>query len=90
MLRGPLTPDQRLIVRAMQDPDNHVVTFDYADRNGVATRRVVSPIRWLDGERFLGLCLSREHPRQFHLDRCRDVVLAPAAQFLMPVPMEPV
>jgi hypothetical protein len=30
---------------------------------------------------------SREEPRQFYLDRCQDVRLAMAADFLMPVAM---
>jgi hypothetical protein len=45
----------------------------------------VSPIRFLDGDRFLALCLSREEPRQFYVERCQNVRLAPAANFLMPV-----
>ena len=35
----------------------------------------------------LALCLSREEPRQFYLNRCQNVRLAPAAEFLMPVEM---
>jgi hypothetical protein len=34
-----------------------------------------------------GLCLSREKPRLFYLDRCQNVRLAPAADFLTPVAM---
>jgi len=45
--------------------------------------RVVSPIRFLGRDRVLGPC--RDKPRQFHLDRCQNVRLAPAADFLMPV-----
>ncbi len=56
-------------------------------RNGAVTRRVVSPIRFLGKDRFLTLCLSREEPRQFYSDRCRNVRLARAADFLMPVAM---
>ena len=47
--------------------------------------RVVSPIRFLDRNRFLALCLSREEPRPFYPDRCQNVRLAPATDFLMPV-----
>jgi predicted DNA-binding transcriptional regulator YafY len=36
-------------------------------------------------DRFLALCLSREEPRQFCLDRCQNVRLARAAEFMMPV-----
>lgn len=54
---------------------------------GVSTHRVVSPIRFLGKDRFLALCLSREEPRQFYLERCQNVRLAPAGKFVMPVAM---
>jgi predicted DNA-binding transcriptional regulator YafY len=76
-----------LIFRAMHQSDDLVVEFDYTDAKGVATHRVVSPIRLLGRDRFLGLCLSREEPRQFYLDRCQNMRLAQAADFLMPVSM---
>jgi predicted DNA-binding transcriptional regulator YafY len=71
----------------MHQPDDLVVEFDYTDAKGGNMHRVVSPIRFLGRERFLALCLSREEPRQFYLDRCRNVRLALAADFLMPVEM---
>jgi predicted DNA-binding transcriptional regulator YafY len=71
----------------MHQPDDLVVEFDYTDAKGVRTHRVVSPIRFLGQDRFLGLCLSREEPRQFYLDRCQNVRLAMATDFLMPVAM---
>ena len=37
--------------------------------------------------RFLALCLCREEPRQFYLERCQNVRLEPAANVLMPVAM---
>jgi predicted DNA-binding transcriptional regulator YafY len=77
------------IRRAMQDHDELVVEFCYRDFKGVETRRVVSPIRFVGGNRFLGLCLSREAPRQFYLERCRDLSLQPASNYVMPVPMLP-
>jgi predicted DNA-binding transcriptional regulator YafY len=61
--------------------------FNYTDAKDVSTHRVVSPIRFLGKERFLALCLSREEPRQFCLDRCRNLRLEPGADFLMPVEM---
>lgn len=78
---------RQLIYRAMHQPDDLVIEFDYRDSKGVATHRVVSPIRFLGNNRFLALCLCREEPRQFHLDRCQNVQLEPAANFLMPVAM---
>lgn len=73
------------IFKAIQDSDNLVVEFEYVDAKGEVTRRVVSPIRFLGGQRFLGLCLSREEPRQFYLDRCSDLKIRAAHEFLMPV-----
>jgi len=78
---------RQLMERAMRQCDDLVVEFDYCDSKGAATHRVVSPIRFLGSNRLLGLCLSREEPRQFHLDRCSNVRIALAANFLMPVPL---
>ena len=78
---------RQLISRAMHRPDDLVVQFDYCDAKGANTHRIVSPIRFLGPDRFLALCLSREEPRQFYLDRCRNVRLGPAADVLMPVAM---
>lgn len=78
---------RNLIFRAMHQPDDLVVEFDYCDSQGVATHRVVSPIRFLASDRFLGLCLSREEPRQFYINRCQNVQLGRAANYLMPVAM---
>jgi hypothetical protein len=41
----------------------------------------------LGKDRFLALCLSREAPRQFYLERCQNVQVARATEFLMPVAM---
>ncbi len=71
----------------MHQSDDLVVEFDYTDAKGSTTHRVVSPVRFLARDRFLGLCLSREEPRQFYLERCQNVQLAAAADFLMPVAM---
>jgi predicted DNA-binding transcriptional regulator YafY len=71
----------------MVQTDDLVVAFEYCDAKGATTQRVVSPIRFLGQDRFLAMCLSREEPRQFYLERCRNMRLAPAADFLMPVAM---
>lgn len=73
--------------KAMQATDDLVVQLDYKDSKGEKTRRVVSPIRFLPNGRFLGLCLCRCAPRQFHLDRCENVQLRKANDYVMPVPM---
>ena len=75
------------IFQAMQDSDRLVVEFLYLDARGNETRRIVSPIRFMPNGRFLGLCLGREAPRQFYMNRCRQLEIKPAEQFLMPVPM---
>lgn len=76
-----------MLRRAMQDSDNYLIEMDYADARGNQTHRIVSPIRFVGNDRFLGLCLCREEPRQFQLSRCEEVRLMPAAEVLMPVPM---
>jgi predicted DNA-binding transcriptional regulator YafY len=78
---------RRALRQAMQDSDEWVVEFEYCDSKGGRTRRVVSPIRFMGADRVLGLCLSREEPRQFHLNRCRRPQLKRATEYLMPVPM---
>jgi predicted DNA-binding transcriptional regulator YafY len=75
------------ILQAMQNHDELVIEFNYLDSKGKRTRRVVSPIRFLPNGRFLGLCLSREEPRQFYLNRCQGVKLGRAENYLMPVAM---
>lgn len=74
-----------LIRRAMMQQDDLVLVFEYVDSRGCSTRRVVSPIRVQGEDRFLGLCLSREEPRQFYLDRCSNLRVDSAANYVMPV-----
>jgi predicted DNA-binding transcriptional regulator YafY len=76
---------RQLILRALRQPDDLVLVFDYCDSKGATTRRVVSPVRFLAADRFLALCLSREEPRQFYLNRCQNMRLDWAANFVMPV-----
>lgn len=80
--------DKRMITRAMGQPDDLVITLEYVDSKGQRTERVISPIRFMGGTRFLALCLCRCEPRQFDLSRCSNVRLRPADQFVMPVPMQ--
>jgi predicted DNA-binding transcriptional regulator YafY len=75
------------IRRAMQGSDEYVIEMQYVDAKGERSRRVVSPIRFLSSRRFLALCLCREEPRQFYLDRCSEIRLLPAAEVMMPMPM---
>lgn len=80
----------RLLLKAMSHSDRFVVALDYTDSKGERTHRVVSPIRFLKEDRFLALCLCREEPRQFHLQRCSNLSLQPAEDVLMPMPVRPV
>lgn len=76
---------RQLIQESMVNYDDWVVEFQYCDAKGQKTRRVVSPIRFVGGDRFLGLCLSREEPRQFRIERCDSLRLMPAWDYVMPV-----
>ncbi len=78
---------RRMISQAAHRSDEFVIQFDYCDAKGQTTRRVVSPIRFVGPDRFLGLCLCREEPRQFYLQRCSEMQLLSAAEVLMPMPM---
>jgi predicted DNA-binding transcriptional regulator YafY len=69
----------------MQQIDDLVLVIDYRGKDGTVTRRVVSPIRFVAEDRFLALCLSREEPRQFYLDRCSNVRVDLANNYVMPV-----
>lgn len=75
------------IQKSIQNYDDLVVTFRYLDSKGNWSHRVVSPIRWIGNGKFLGLCLSREEPRQFIMNRCQQLELKPAWDYVMPVPM---
>lgn len=75
------------VLHAIASFDELVVEFSYIDSKGQRTRRVASPIRMAGKDRFLALCLSREEPRQFYLDRCEDMVVRSASEYLMPVPI---
>ena len=77
-----------LLRKAMTDSDRYVIEMDYDDAKGNRTRRLVSPIRFMGSYRFLGLCLCREQPRQFQLNRCRNLRLVPAHEVMMPAAIE--
>ena len=79
--------DNRLVNTAMRRSDELVLTLDYTDSKGEKTHRVVSPIRFVGGNRFLALCLSRCEPRQFQLERCSNMLLRRAEDYVMPVPI---
>lgn len=74
-----------LLLRVMQQSDDLVIVFDYCDAKGSTSRRVVSPYRFLGETHFLGLCLTREEPRQFQVSRCQNVRVDLAMNYVMPV-----
>ena len=71
------------LVQSMHDYDRWVVEFEYRDSKGIESKRVVSPVRFLSNERFLGFCLNREEPRQFYLNRIQNLELKPAENYLI-------
>jgi hypothetical protein len=75
----------RMIRQALQRQDDLVLSLKYQDKKGETTERIVSPIRFLAPNRFLALCLCRCEPRQFQVDRCSDMQLKPASDYVMPV-----
>lgn len=77
----------KVIRKAIANPDDWVLQIDYRDKKGTITRRVVSPIRLVGKTGMLALCLCREESRQFNLSQCSNITLLPAADVLMPVPM---
>ena len=79
-----------LVSRVMQQTDDLVIVLEYSGKDGSVTRRVLSPIRFIGADRFLALCLSREEPRQFYLNHCRNVRVDLAANYLMPVELQSV
>jgi predicted DNA-binding transcriptional regulator YafY len=79
---------EQLITRVMQQSDELVLVIEYSGKNGQVTRRVVSPIRWSGKGMFLALCLSREEPRHFHVERCRSIRVDLAERYVMPVELE--
>lgn len=74
-----------MVQKAMVAPDDFVLRMVYRDRSGTVTERMVSPIRFLDSRSMLALCLCRENPRRFELERCSSIEVVDANDVLMPV-----
>jgi len=74
-----------MVQKAMVAPDDFVLRMVYKDRAGTITERMVSPIRFLDARSMLALCLCREFPRRFELERCSSIEVVDANDVLMPV-----
>lgn len=92
MQLGKLSPKEGRVVKdkirkAMNDSDQWVICCHYTDRKGVATTRIISPIRFVDDTRIVAICLCREEPRQFVLSRMKNVRLMPSSEVQMPMPI---
>lgn len=74
-----------IIALIMEAPDDVVAVIKYRDEWGRVTERIVSPVRFLDGGRFLALCLCRQQNRTFYLGRCLSIRARAAADVLAPV-----
>lgn len=69
-------PPNRQVLRVAEDALLHrrVLTFEYVDRNGSASRRTVEPLGLLSAEGqwyLVGWCRLRGDVREFRLDRMR-------------------
>ena len=78
---------QKIIQRAIDNPDQWVLLIRYADLKGAVTDRVVSPYRFIGDTAFQALCLCREDVRRFEIGRCKAFRLVRADDVLMPVPI---
>jgi len=81
---GTLRRKRRMLLQAMHDPEELVVRFTYIDFHKKKTTRVVSPIQFVSRTDFVALCLTREEPRRFNSERCRDMWLDYAREYVMP------
>ena len=71
---------------AIQDPERYSLHFIYISNNKVSIR-AVSPYGWQGGNRFIGLCLSRQDPRSFCLDQILKLSLVRSSEIRMPFPL---
>jgi predicted DNA-binding transcriptional regulator YafY len=77
-----------ILRQAMVAPDDYAVRLRYRSKEGELTERVVSPIKMDNPHSLLALCLCRENPRRFDLDRCSHIELVPAHEVLMPMELK--
>ncbi|MEL7267566.1 MAG: hypothetical protein AAFP69_22530, partial [Planctomycetota bacterium] len=77
-----------LINRAAQDPERIALELVYDDGIFVS-RRLVSPIRWIDRYNVMCMCLDTGEPRNLRLGRIRIARTIPAAEVIMPAAVQP-
>jgi predicted DNA-binding transcriptional regulator YafY len=77
-----------ILRQAMYSPDDYAVRLRYRAKDGELTERVISPIKMEDSRSLLALCLCRENPRRFELERCSHIELIPAHEILMPMELK--
>jgi len=82
------TSEYAILQQAMYAPDDFAVRLRYRSKDGELTERVISPIKMADPRSLLALCLCRENPRRFELDRCSHLELVPAHEVLMPMELK--
>lgn len=81
----------RETLSACFDSDQFVCVIRYRDERNRTTLRAVSPIRFLPcGEIINALCLGREEPRNFRLDRIESAYKIPSHEIQMPVEVQSV
>jgi predicted DNA-binding transcriptional regulator YafY len=76
------------ISKAMLSPETLVLRIVYRDEKGQRRRRVVSPIKFIGEKAFSALCLCREEPRTFKIERCEEIELLKSDDVLAPVQIE--
>lgn len=82
------TSQYQILHQAMVAPEDFAVRLRYRSQNGELTERVISPIKMADSRSLLALCLCRENPRRFDLDRCSHIELVHAHEILMPMELK--
>ena len=75
---------QKVINKALVRQDRYVLRIRYRDAFDDCTERLVSPVRMVRGGKLLALCLGREEPRCFVIDRIESAELSEASQAMMP------
>ena len=74
------------IQKAIRNPEKYSLHFIYVANNRVSIR-AVNPYCWQGGDRFVGLCLSRQNHRCFRLDQIHKLSVVESSELTMPYPI---
>lgn len=74
------------IQKAIRNPEKYTLHFIYVANDRVSIR-AVSPYYWQGGDRFVGLCLSRQNHRCFRLDQIHKLTVVESSELTMPYPI---